>query len=100
MEARPCCKTWRIWPLPPAKYELGAFYAVIVAPAYAGPLDAESAWHLVGLIGADQLRLEVIRALPRDEARAAAAQLAATAKLPLIDESQTAATPPTASVAG
>jgi hypothetical protein len=73
---------------------------VIVAPANGEPTDEETASHLVGLIGADQLRLEAIHALPRDEARAAAAQLAATAKLLLIDESQAAAAPPAAGVAG
>ncbi|HEV3340857.1 MAG TPA: hypothetical protein VG125_10890 [Pirellulales bacterium] len=85
-------RVWRAWPLPPAVYDLTAFYAVIVAAAAAvEAADGEPETCLVGLIGPEQLRLELFRSMPRDAARQAATQLAAAAKLPLIDESLPAA---------
>jgi hypothetical protein len=49
---------------------------------------------VVGLIGPEQLRLELIRSTACDEAHTAAVQVAALAGLPLIDESQPAARMP------
>ncbi|HVX15294.1 MAG TPA: hypothetical protein VHC22_29160 [Pirellulales bacterium] len=92
-------RAWRAWPLPPAVYELTAFYAVIVAPTGDQAADSDPPKYLVGLMGADQLRLPVIDGLPRDEAVTAATQLASAAGLPLLDDSPAAA-PPRASVAG
>lgn len=83
-------RLWRAWPWPPAVFELTAFSAVIIAPANAEAPDNDVPTCLVGLIG-QEMRIELIRSLSCDEARGAAAQLAATARLPLIDESQTAA---------
>lgn len=80
-------KIWRAWPLPSASYELPGFYAVIVSPESA-EISEEPPPHLVGLIGAEQLRLEVVRDLPRDEALALAAELAVAAGLPLVEEPQ------------
>lgn len=87
-------RLWRAWPLPPAVYDLAAFSAVIVAPLPTEPAEQSFEYYLVGLIGPDRLRLELIAPLPCDQASAAAGNLAAIAKLPLIDESQTAAAPP------
>ncbi|HET6879946.1 MAG TPA: hypothetical protein VFI31_07315 [Pirellulales bacterium] len=77
-------KLWRAWPLPPAAYDLAAFYAVVVARA-SEVSTGEQAEHLVGLMGADQLRLEVIHGLPHEEAHALASELAAAARLPLVE---------------
>lgn len=80
---------WRAWPLPPARYDIASFRAVIVAPATT--IDAPEqrpVTYLVGLVGADQLRLEVVAAAPREEALAIAGQIAALMKLPLMNESQ------------
>lgn len=79
-------KLWHAWPLPPAIYELSAFYAVLVAPENAAPSDVEPPPHLIGLVGAEQFRLEMIRGLSRDEALAAATELATVVRLPLVDE--------------
>jgi hypothetical protein len=87
-------RVWRAWPLPPAMYDLAAFFAVIVvATAPVEPGEGEPETCLLGLIGPEQLRLELFGSLARDAAREAAAQLAATAKLPLIDESLPATQP-------
>lgn len=79
-------KIWRAWPLPPAIYELASFYAVMIAPEDAAVSDQESLRQLIGLIGAEQLRLELVRGLPRDEAIIIATEVAAVARLPLVDE--------------
>jgi hypothetical protein len=83
-------RIWQVWPLAPAVYDLTSFFAVILAPAIAEAPDGEPAMCLVGLVGPEQLRLELISSMPCNAARAAAVQLAATAGLPLIDESQPA----------
>lgn len=79
-------KLWRAWPLPPAIYELPAYSAVTVAPESAAVSDDEPPRYLIGLLGADHIRLEVVRDLPRDEALIAATELAAVARLTLIEE--------------
>jgi hypothetical protein len=84
---RQSVRVWRAWPLPPAVYDLAAFYAIIVAPT-TGEREPETC--LVGLIGPEQLRLELVGALSADEARETAGRLATTTNLPLVDESQPA----------
>lgn len=79
-------RLWRAWPLPPAVYELSAFYAVIVAPESMAAADEVSPPHLIGLIGAEQLRLEVVRGLSPVEALPAAKELATITRLPLVEE--------------
>jgi drug/metabolite transporter (DMT)-like permease len=85
---RRSARVWRTWPLPAAIYDLQAFFAVIVATVEAG--EGEPKTCLVGLIGAEQLRLELVATMSADEAREAAARLAVTTNLPLIDESESA----------
>jgi hypothetical protein len=82
-------RVWRAWPWPPAASDLRSFSAVIVAPAIAEMAEGEYATCLVGLIG-PEMRLELLRSMACEEAREVAIQLAAVARLPLIDESQPA----------
>jgi hypothetical protein len=92
---------WRAWPLPPARYELAGFGAVIVAPITTSDASEQTAPpYLVGLVGPNQLRVEVMNAAPRDDAFAVASQLATLVKLPLINESQPLAAATSARVGG
>jgi hypothetical protein len=84
---RQSVRVWRAWPLPPSVYDLSAFYAIIIAPTSS---EGEPETCLVGLIGPEQLRLELVDALSAEEARETGGRLAATTSLPLVDESQPA----------